>query len=324
MPEAPTHIDIEARQTSTSSQEEYEESESEDDQAMTSSNEHIIPITRLSTLCQPEYHPGSESDDDDENATALGKRTEERLFTPQPNAFSHPPSAQRPAPIDSYFPPHANARHASHPHTTSGQNSFNHQTDHDAALRASLTTLLSIGAAAARGLPKRSHGNTTMNSNEPMGLRLIPESELTDPILPLPNTSRPLSSSTRARSSPSISSQEAAEKGKRKAINTKSPPEKPRATKKKRTQVEEEALISPTLLTWVMSAGVVVLVSVVGFGAGYVIGREVGRQEILGGLNGSMVPDGGNCGREVAKAGSGGTLRKFKWGIGSATRGIVA
>jgi hypothetical protein len=40
-------------------------------------------------------------------------------------------------------------------------------------------------------------------------------------------------------------------------------------------------LISPTLMTWVVSAGVVVLVSVVGFGAGYVIGREVGRQEVL-------------------------------------------
>jgi len=130
--------------------------------------------------------------------------------------------------------------------------------------------------------------------------------------------------STRARSSPSISSQEAAEKGKRKASAAKPTGEKARALKKKRMQaVEEAALISPTLLTWVMSAGVVVLVSVVGFGAGYVIGREVGRQEVLSGLNASTLVDGGSCGREVAR-GSTGSLRRFKWGIGGAARAVAA
>jgi hypothetical protein len=136
-----------------------------------------------------------------------------------------------------------------------------------------------------------------------------------------PNTSRPLSPSTRARSSPSISSQEAVEKGKRK-VAPKPTGEKARVAKKKKVQLVEEAMISPTLLTWVMSAGVVVLVSVVGFGAGYVIGREVGRQEALAGLNSSSVlGDGGSCGREVAR--SSGTLRKFRWGSGVA-RSIVA
>lgn len=65
-----------------------------------------------------------------------------------------------------------------------------------------------------------------------------------------------------------------------------------------------------------------VLVSVVGFGAGYVIGREVGRQEtsVLGGWNAS-VADGG-CGREVVRGGGGG-LKRFRWG-GSVARSIVA
>ncbi|PMD41941.1 hypothetical protein L207DRAFT_554127 [Hyaloscypha variabilis F] len=306
----------------TSSQEEYEESESEEDQVMTSSNEHVIPIPP--TVSHPEYDAGSDSDDDDENATALGRRTDagEPTFTPQPNAFSHPPAHRSSLP-GSYFPPHASSgarppypsRNASRQHS-----SYNPQADHDAALRASLTTLLSIGAAAARGLPKRNQPTNTM-SNEPMGLRFVPESELIAPTIPA-NTSRPMSPSTRARSSPSISSQEAVEKGKRKAAASK-PGEKPRALKKKRMQaVEEEAMISPTLLTWVVSAGVVVLVSVVGFGAGYVIGREVGRQEVLGGLNGSTIIDGGSCGREVAR--STGSLRRFKWGIGGAAKAIVA
>ncbi len=81
--------------------------------------------------------------------------------------------------------------------------------------------------------------------------------------------------------------------------------------------------ISPTLLTWVVSAGVVVLVSVVGFGAGYVIGREVGRQETLGvggasaiaGNASTAVVDGGSCGIEAIKSG-GGTLRRFRWAPG--------
>lgn len=75
----------------------------------------------------------------------------------------------------------------------------------------------------------------------------------------------------------------------------------------------EEAMISPTLLTWVVSAGVVMLVSVVGFGAGYVIGKEVGRQETLSGLS---VSDNSSCGKEAVRQVSG--IRRFRWGNGSA------
>ncbi|PBP19923.1 hypothetical protein BUE80_DR009247 [Diplocarpon rosae] len=308
---APSYLNLEARQTSTSSQEEYEESESEEDPVLTSSNEHIHPPTS-----HRRFERTSASDtDDDENGTALGRRTGGGLFTPQPNAFSHPPSAagQRPGVSGSYFPPHANtthrdasARHSYPPRALRQHSGYNHHVDHDAALRASLNTLLSIGAAAARGLPKRNQSNNTTASNEPVGLRFVPESELLGPPMPRSaNTSRPLTPSTRARSSPSIASQEAyaMEKGR-----------KSRSGKKRRIQaLEEESLLPPTLLTW---AGVVVLVSVVGFGAGYVIGREVGRGEVVG-LNGG----GGDCGRDVVR-GTGG-FRRFKWGIGGATRGAV-
>lgn len=327
--QASSHAILRPRQTSTSSQEEYEESESDEDQVMTSSNEHIIPVA---SLPRPEYDAGSDSDDDDENATALGRRTDAGpIFTPQPNAFSHPPSTHRhgQGAQASYVPPHGASRHPYPPsRAASRQHSAynNHQADHDAALRASLTTLLSIGAAAARGLPKRSEnvGGATMASNEPMGLRFVPESELMGPEPVVANPSRPLSPSTRARSSPSISSQEVVEKGKRKASLVKPTGDKARALKKKRIQaVEEEGLISPTLLTWVVSAGVVVLVSVVGFGAGYVIGREVGRQEAMTSLNGTTLVDSTSCGREAVRGGTG-SLRRFKWGIGGAARAVVA
>ncbi|KAH9438433.1 hypothetical protein MCOR02_002060 [Pyricularia oryzae] len=81
--------------------------------------------------------------------------------------------------------------------------------------------------------------------------------------------------------------------------------------------------ISPTLMTWVVGAGVVVLVSVVGFGAGYVIGREVGRQEGAGAIVGGVGRSGnatGSCGREIVQGT--GTLRRFRWG--SMGRSVLA
>jgi hypothetical protein len=302
-PGAPSRIGLEARQTSTSSQEEYEESESEEDHLLTSSNEHILPATQLPATI---YSSDSDDDDDDENSTALGRRTAD-VFTPQPNAFSHPPSSRAPVP-GSYFPSSSTAPQNPNPYVSNKRQ----PTDHDAALRASLTTLLSIGAAAAKG--KRAATNPATTNAEPMGLRLVPESELTGTVQP--NISHPLSPSTRARSSPSISSQEAIEKGKRKAAASGE------KTKRRKKVAVSEVNEDSTLFTWVLSAGVLVLVSVVGFGAGYVIGREVGRHEV----SGFGISDGGSCGREVVKGGSGGSLRRFKWGIsgGGGARSVVA
>lgn len=266
---------------------------------------------------------GSESDDDDGNATALGRVYDEpAAFTPQPNVFSHPPTARNHASSvpGSYFPntPARLDHRQSYPGRTSSRPQHspynamhpNHRVDHEEALRASLTTLLSC-AAAARGLPKRAHGGQQMSPpgrSEFNGFRLFSEAEVTgtSPIKSSPN-----------RPSPKVATptDEASEndKGKRKAgggnAATKASSQ-PRAIKKKRV---EEAMISPTLVTWIVSAGVVVLVSVVGFGAGYVIGREVGRQEAIDGIGGGV-----GCGKELARGSSG--LRKFRWGAG---RGIT-
>lgn len=66
-------------------------------------------------------------------------------------------------------------------------------------------------------------------------------------------------------------------------------------------------LIHPTLLTWVVSAGVVVLFSAIGFSAGYVIGREVGRVDVLdvargGGMGGKQMGVGRGL-RRLGRAG---------------------
>ncbi|KAI1476721.1 hypothetical protein F4774DRAFT_420630 [Daldinia eschscholtzii] len=305
----PTFAAAQAGQAgANSSQEEYEESESEDDRVLTSSAENITSpqpdgTTPLRRSAQPVE---DDSSDDDDRATALAQRPSEP-FQPQPNAFTHPPS------------------HLTHRHSTSSTIPQHHrpsfgqrsQTRVD-PLRASLTTLLSCAAAAGKrtkdGEKQMDERSPAATGTQPVELRFVPESELMA-APPPPAPTRPgLSSRT---TPPAATARESAgEKVKRTATPTPAT-KSPRATKKKRTNVAsgEDTLISPTLLTWVVNAGVVVLVSVVGFGAGYVIGREVGRQETLGslGTNASAVANGSSCGRDVIKSG-GGTLRRFHWG----------
>ncbi|KAJ0160771.1 hypothetical protein CTA2_7312 [Colletotrichum tanaceti] len=340
------HVDQTAIHAGTSSQEEYEESESEEDRCLTSSTENVQPFLRASF--QQQQLPRGESEDSDDSdgiATALGRVPDDPVFRPQPNAFSHPPSGlnrSHSANSAIHQHPHSGVRPAlsqrSQTRVQRGPPNFMspaYQADNDAALRASLTTLLSC-AAAARGLPKykdterqsvpSAHAGVGPSS-QPVELRLMPESELMTekhtqtqgaPSSRSP-VARPRTTTTSSASSSPRS--DGVDKHKRTSSQTRSS----RATKKKKVAASDDALISPTLLTWVVSAGVVVLVSVVGFGAGYVIGREVGRQEALSagvGVNASTVADSSSCGREVIRS-SGGGLRRLRWGAGVG-RSVVA
>ncbi|KAI1779445.1 hypothetical protein F4818DRAFT_399325 [Hypoxylon cercidicola] len=320
----PTFVASQA--SATSSQEEYDESESEEDRVLTSSTEHIASPQAGTPLRQVSQAQAIESDssDDDDRRTALGRRPPEP-FQPQPNAFTHPPShlTHRHS-TSSTIPQHHRPSFSQRSQTrvdrrTQDFMSPNYQADNDAALRASLTTLLSCAAAASKRkedekeLGERSGAAA---GTQPVGIRLVPESELMAPSPP-PAQARGAAQAQRT-SRPAPTSREAAGEKVKRAATPTSGAKPPRATKKKKTNWAsgEEAFISPTLLTWVVSAGVVVLVSVVGFGAGYVIGREVGRQETLNGLgavgNASAMAD-GSCGRDVIRS-SGGTLRRFRWG----------
>lgn len=304
-----------------SSQEEYEESESESDRILNSSNEGIEP--RSSQENSPPEPISSASDtvpsdvgeDDDEDSTALGVNNKEPCFTPQPNAFSHPPqpnATRRSLPSEtrgSYFP---NAREtASRPaarsvpderprsHTPYNIISPSHQADHDAALRASLSTLLSC-AAAARGLPKREQvvQNTRRQSSrpEPLSIRMVPESAI------MGHDATGYEVAARRNSSTS-SVQASYGKGKRKASTSKDR----REARSKRHASTTEMTVAPTLMTWVVSAGVVVLFSAISFSAGYTIGREVGRMEV------GMSPRQGGMGNKEMGRG----LRRLRWGSAS-------
>lgn len=309
-----------------SSQEEYEESESESDRVMTSSNEGLGPSPLRQELHHATRSPQSvassetlserEDEEDDENATAVNYPRSRRQFEPRPNAFSHPSSQQPIRPQSgTVYPPR---RNTSRPGPALRQHSYPEHTthtavaprDHDEALRASLSTILSA-AAAVRGLPKPGQPRSQQPGSsrvDPTTLRLVPESVALGGIT---------EESSIAPSSPRTSSSSPSDKSKRKDVRSSS---KDRRTVKKARRtgpVIED--ISPTLLTWVVSAGVVVLVSALSFSAGYVVGKETGHAEAMGQL-GSAGSEAGSCAREAASKGTGLGLRKLRWTGGAGIR----
>ena len=345
-----TRLTGRASSAAGSSQDEYDESESDSDRVTSSSNEDLttrdMPV-QTSQACE----------DEDDDSTALGSRTSipvEKVFTPQPNAFSHPPSSQtsrhgiRSAPtLDSYFPPNAassglmgtqlainqaitprsipSSRSRRQPPQTARSHGVvqtaaslhSNQTDHDAALRASLSTLLSC-AAAVRGSPKQQQDAPSRvefrSHSEPTALRLVPESELFGPDHaqgPLPLAAH----KQRASSPPSSASLSPKVATKRKARESS----KDRHVKKSRgTKVVagnmDDATVSPILMSWMISAGVVLVFSAISFSVGYAWGKEVGRFEGSMGVG----ADAPSCGREAMRGGTGG-LRRLRWGTASSS-----
>lgn len=382
-----------------SSQDEYEESESESDRVLSSSNEDIASRPREDVSLNRENSLGSASEtafssDEDDTSTALGFNHNPPAFTPQPNVFSHPATSSqaqaysraRDSSNRSYIPAsHSRSTatrtttrrssqasvHPSRQHRQQQQHSPysmispSHQADHDAALRASLSTLLSC-AAAARGLPKNdsqpSNGRTNgENRVEPASLRLVPGSVAMDedsgseqkgprarpPVATTENASPnrgPSSAVPRhiahqnkhtlsERSTNPPSPTNPAQKAKRKASSSKDRSSANRAASPSSKRSRRAALadsmssVSPTLMTWVLSAGVVVLFSAVSFSTGYALGRQVGRTEAGNGMGlSSFGADGGNgsggsltgtdCGSEAVKGG----LRRLRWGSVTGSR----
>lgn len=337
-----------------SSQDEYEESESETDKVLSSSNEELE--LKRSFLASPMVHNADE--DEDDSLTAVGIDTTNDIFTPQPNAFTHPPSsrdnrieAELATAPSSYFPvPPANRPnpastnlasprtvaprvvHSSRPTFSETRSrvapshspynfiapSHSYQPDHDAALRASLSTLLSC-AAAVRGSPKQSDRSAQQHSNreglssaQPMSFRLVPEFQLrsrAEESTPGPSSAARNVRPTISTSSGSLpTSPKHMVTAKRKAREQS----KDRHAKKSRSAAKsglglDETTISPTLMSWMISAGVVLVFSAITFSAGYAWGKEVGRLEGMAGMG----TDGVSCGQEAMRSSPG--LRRLRW-----------
>lgn len=334
-------IDYSSREAS-SSQEEYEESESDPDPNMSSSNEDFRRPALLPTSApQPEVDNSSDEEDDDAS-TALGMGINTSRFVPQPNVFSHPPATSDPSwtrpnetrrsepNVSSNSSRRAAHRRDSLPNTRSTRRSpqsnhspYNmispsHHADHDAALRASLSTLLSC-AAAARGLPKPEHHRSPQpgpsTNAAPASFRLVGESVAMGDESGNENGSSPRYTDTSSPAGPRLRQQPrvvAPAKAKRRSP---SPRDRNAVAKKTRHTGLEESPPPPTIMTWVISAGVVVLFSAISFSAGYMLGKEVGRTEM------SLMGDGSvpgarssaACGQEAVRGG----LKRLRWGTGA-------
>lgn len=363
----------------TSSQEEYEESESESDRVMTSSGEgpmhggavHPAPAFGSRTAAADTTAVISDDDDDDHRTAINYPLNRGAGFTPQPNAFSHPPAGgflrttSSPTP-NSYFPSSTSnrspatarptPRHSVSETRRTGalgshlpQNplspTFNAAAQHEEALRASLNGLLSV-AAAARGhsnKPDLSGKRAAPavsglppprgNRMDPASLRLLPESALPGasaappPAQPheptFPPTIRRHSITSTSTTSEAVLHQAPDKRHKSlpptaatTSASSRNASRERRALKKARrdaaaaaaashTYPEDFPFISPTLLTWLVSAGVVVFVSALSFRAGYALGRESGFAE---GAQFAAGGGGRGVGGFLADTGAGGML----------------
>ena len=318
-----------------SSQDEYEESESESDRVLSSSNEDIgrQPLgTRVLSRSGPPSasDPGPSSDEDD-TSTALGMRITSSPFVPQPNAFSHPPVTHDPSWTRAMDTNRSEPTVVGNSRMTTRRNSFastrsgrrrqqhspynmispSHRADNDAALRASLSTLLSC-AHAARGLPKSEpppSGNSPQA--QPSSFRLVPESVAMG------------EEDSHAQPEPSPNHTPPSPRIKRRSSSSRDRCSQSSSTCKKTRRTSMTDSQSPTVMTWVISAGVVVLFSAISFSAGYMLGREVGKTETGTGI-GSVFGDGAanrpGCGQDTVR----GSLKRLRWGTAAAGSGMMS
>ena len=369
--------------------------EDEESDRLLSSNEHLNLLpANTSPLA-----PSSSSDDpstveDDDSATALGMgKSTSHLFTPPANAFSHPPSynsARTSRPLSprgrhTSAPTHrlSPSRRLENRRASAGAGSHSpynmiapsHRTDHDAALRASLSTLLSCAAALKpdrspdlsrpalqppkpqsagrmqRGEDGNANANVNVNAVQPSTLRLVPESSLQSRRRVSParqrerDRDRDLKRRDKNRSSPSdrnattplsnphgtTDPSQSPRKRPRSSSppvttaattsNHVSPPTKAQAPSQSQSQPHTQSQSqtttptpTPSMITsWALTTGAIVLLSVVSFSAGYVVGREMGRAEVACQRVGGW---GGGCARDVGVRDIGG----IREGVGRGLR----
>lgn len=289
-----------------------------------------------------------EIEDEEDAGTMLGVgyRNENRL------QHSRPPPRRSAGSVHEFqrslqsHPSHSFLRHrSSHSGGSSGRQLQYSETkaDHDEALMASLSTLLSC-AAAARGLPKvsqqgasspggPSRGPTLSSSRVQLDtLHLVPDqmmaekaptsmqtispdgkttTNITGAALSPDHASRsrqPRSTSNSRDSSkkrvPSAAAAEAQKK--RSSSNSRKVRTRSSSPRSNRHSSKLTSTLSSTdasLLTLAFSAGAVIILSAISFSAGYVLGREVGKTEAEAAV--SVVGRTGSVVREAQRGGRG-------------------
>ncbi|KAJ5798064.1 uncharacterized protein N7503_007360 [Penicillium pulvis] len=339
---ATAHVDYSSREASlaSSSQEEYEESESDPDPNMSSSNEDIhrpsLPAPRSVPSAQSD---AASSDDEDDTSTALGMGISPSPFVPQPNVFSHPPLTNDPSwtrpsesrrsqpSILSNSSRRTAIRRESYP-SGSRQSRRSPQSQHKPAYLPFCPVLLLLVASPSprtNGL----HPPLPPRPAQPSSFRLVGVSVAMGEESDDENASSPQYAEASAPVGPSLRRDPrspvppSGPPGKTKRRST-SPKDRTSTSKKSRraSLTDSTAPVSPTVMTWVISAGVVVLFSAISFSAGYMLGREVGRTE-MGMMGDGSIPGARSsaaCGQEAVRGG----LRRLRWGTAAAGSASLA
>jgi len=306
---------------------EEEEEEGEDEEEEEGEGEDMGSMINEMPMSSDGYSSADDDGEDDSDDEASASDD-----APAPRTVFSASSQQRPFQGRNQMAPRR--------HGPGGFNMFapNHAMDHDEALRASLSTLLSC-AAAARGLTKsppqsQAPGQTQTASQQSgrvavEGIRVVREGNLPSEASGSVNgrsrrgsmvsaedsTSSPPPSPTNQL--PSGNTEKARKKARRSDKKCKS---KPRSRSSRPQETESSDFTSAlgiSYATLAISAGAIVLLSAITFSAGYAMGREVGKSE--GGLLGRLTGGGSEKGRAVVRGlgrASGGGLR------GAAGRGI--
>jgi hypothetical protein len=272
--------------------------EEDSDQVVNSDQQENRPPSASSSAAYASAEMSS--DDSDENTTAIGIITNDP-FVPRPNTFSLPQTQQNQHASHPQYgprPPYRAAQRHSYPANPQQHSPFNaiapsHNVDHDAALRASLSTLLSY-ANAARSLPKGDRTATSITQRPQIGgnrievatLGLVPESvalgvredvlqHRTEPDVSIDQKKTKQKAEGDQRSTSKERTATRHRSRSRERSSKKTAPSKRTTTMVTSSPMNMEA-VSPTLLTWIVGAGMIVLVSAISFSAGYVVGREAG------------------------------------------------
>lgn len=293
---------------------EPEQSSGEDDDE--SEGEDMGTMIHSMTMSSDDYSSPEDDDDDESDDEASASDSNARLRTGFPSSVppQRPGLPYRRAQTTPSASTGYNGQNRSHAY---GFNSFapNHAADHDAALRASLSTLLSC-AAAARGLPKSSQILPASQSPQQGGrvvvdnLTLVRESGE-----PSNSTTKPrslsITSTSTAPASRSQSSESLAMKDTKKLKGKSSSSKSKRRSRSRARETSNEnevmSLSNFSYMTLAISAGAIIVLSAITFSAGYALGKEVGKGE--GGLLSSV---GSVSRREGGKA----ALKTTSKGIG--------
>ncbi|KAK6543990.1 hypothetical protein TWF694_000706 [Orbilia ellipsospora] len=287
----------------------YEDDDDEDDEDLDGIDLNTIDSIG-SSITDPSLSEGEEGSSDEESDEDEGEI--------QPVAgFSHHPSASRP------------------------QNNFRAfsrdppQPDHDAALRASLSTLLScaagVGSASKPRVADRMGVIQEHTRPAPIQtLSLVTDSER-EAIMSAPQPPPPP-----YRKTPHHPPPPPIPRQQQRAASPRRLKEDPQTSKhrtrarSRRSSKATSAAVNPaissisasnmTYLTLAVSAGAVIIVSAISFSAGYALGKEVGRTEML---------ELGSSGGDIVKRAASGTVSKvggkivMSTGMGSGLRSIT-